>query len=328
MGFCEKCHGVKDYRIEMVKKEKDIKGELINYIAKEAYCTDCGEQIFISSIRDYNLDMMDKAYREKAELITIEEIEKILKMYNIGKRPLSKLLGWGEVTLTRYLDGDIPTKQYSEKLKEILDKPEYVDGLLERNRNDISESTYKKSKEAINELFKKTLESKTKLDMITRYILKFSDDITPLALQKLLYYAQGFCIALYDEYLFNDDCEAWIHGPVYRNIYYKYMVYGRDQIEKTGEDFEFDLSQNEEELLNSIISYFGCYSGKILERMTHIERPWREARDGLHDKEISNVIIVKDSIKEYFTNIKNKYNMLNVSDIKDYSRELFGKLSC
>jgi hypothetical protein len=47
--------------------------------------------------------MFDKAFREQTKLITVPIIENILDKYDIGKRPLSLLMGWGEGTLTRYL---------------------------------------------------------------------------------------------------------------------------------------------------------------------------------------------------------------------------------
>ena len=40
------------------------------------------------------------------------------------------------------------------------------------------------------------------------------DAITPLKLQKLLYFAQGNYLAKYNMPLFDEDFEAWIHGPV------------------------------------------------------------------------------------------------------------------
>ena len=39
------------------------------------------------------------------------------------------------------------------------------------------------------------------------------------ALQKALYYIQGFFYAFYRAFLFSEDCEAWVHGPVYRDVY-------------------------------------------------------------------------------------------------------------
>jgi hypothetical protein len=79
-------------------------------------------------------------------------------------------------------------------------------------------------------------------------------------------------------------------------------------------------------VLDNVIRNFGCYSGKVLEAMTHVEVPWSETRIGLADDENSNRIIEKDLIEKYFTSIMLKHNMLNMSDIKDYSTDLFGKI--
>ncbi len=44
-------------------------------------------------------------------------------------------------------------------------------------------------------------------------------------MQKILYYAQGFYKAFFGKFLFEDDCQAWVHGPVYVNIYEKYKEF-------------------------------------------------------------------------------------------------------
>jgi hypothetical protein len=51
-------------------------------------------------------------------IITADEIKLILDRYRIGKKPLAKLLGWGETTIIRYMEGDIPTNEYSNKLRQ------------------------------------------------------------------------------------------------------------------------------------------------------------------------------------------------------------------
>ena len=156
-----------------------------------------------------------------------------------------------------------------------------------------------------------------------------TSEITPLALQKLLYFAQGFQKAFNDEFIFKEDCEAWAHGPVYRDVYYKYRVYGYNPIEERELLFDdISLTETEKELLDFIVLYFGCYSGKVLEDMTHSEEPWRAARRGLKDGESSDRIIEKTEIESYFINVKEKYRMLNLIDIKDYSKDLFSKLYC
>jgi len=326
-GFCEQCHDMVDYSVTNVRKTKVIKGKRINYQGKEAYCDECGCNIFVAEIRDYNLEKLDKAFRKSEDIILVSDIEKILEKYNVGKRPLSLLLGWGEITLTRYLNGDIPSKQYSDILKKVLNEPEYMRKLLEINKEKVTESAYSSCKKALEEISSTTEpETESKIDSIVKYLLSNSADITPLALQKLLYYAQSFHKVFFDNYLFSEDCEAWVHGPVYRDIYYKYKGYGYDLIEDNDIMYkDIQLTETEKGILDSIIANFGCYSGKVLERMTHEEAPWRLARKGLKPNENSNRIIKKDLLGDYFAKIKNKYDMLNISDIKNYSEEHFRK---
>ena len=330
MGFCEKCTENEEYCVNEEIDIKLIKGKNIEYIRKEAYCKKCGSKIFVSEIRDENLKRIEDAFRKKEKLITLLEIKTILEKYDIGKRPLSTLLGWGDGTLTRYLNGDIPTKQYSDILARILKDPDFMEELLEQNKSKITEHAYNFCKASLTNIKKNMFISKDeeKIDGIVKYFLKKCIDITPLALQKLLYYAQGMNKAFNGEYLFENDCEAWVHGPVYKNIYSKYKNYGYNLI---GEDLkkyeDIDLNEFEKEVLDSIVLNFGCYSGKILEKMTHNELPWRLTRKGLKDYESSDRIIEKKLISEYFNEIKKKYNMLNISDIKDYSVDLFDKIA-
>ena len=328
MGFCEQCHDMVDYYVIEEQKSKEIKGEEISYIGKEAYCNNCNENIFVAEIRDYNLERLDEAYRKSKNIILVSDIKEILTKYNVGKRPLSLLLGWGETTLTRYLDGDIPSKSYSNILKRVLEDPEYMEKLLEEHKDRVTESAYNKCKKAIEKVTsKKQLQTESKIDSVVKYILNNSADITPLALQKLLYYAQSFYKVFNGEFLFDKECEAWEHGPVYRDIYDKYKGYGYNPIDEENIKYiDIQLTQSEKDLLDSIIRYFGCYSGKVLEKMTHEEKPWRLTRKGLEDNKSSNRIIKKELLEEYFENVKSKYNMLNISDIKDYSQEHFNKL--
>ena len=326
MGFCENCRDIVEFSVREEAKIKNIKGKEIAYKAKVAFCNECGEEILVGKIRDDNLKMLDIAYREHEKLIQVSELECILEKYNIGKRPLSMLLNWGEGTLTRYLDGDIPTKQYSDTLKLLLGDSRHMAKILEENKDKITERAYKLCKNAIEKVETEMLSSDDKIDSVVKYFIIKCVEITPLALQKLLYFAQGFYKAFDGEYLFENDCEAWVHGPVYRNVYDKYKNHGYNPEENISEYVDFELSEMEIEILDSIIMNFGCYSGKVLEKMTHIETPWRITRRGLGDREGSNRIIKKDLISEYFSEIKSKYNMLNFSDIKDYSTDLFNKL--
>jgi uncharacterized phage-associated protein len=255
-------------------------------------------------------------------------ISEILTNYNIGKRPFSVLLGWGEQTVSRYINGDIPSKQYSDLLIKIYDNPGFYYSFLEENKSRLSSQlTYNKSLQAVQSILGMHSDNTSNLNMIALYILNKSEDITPLALQKALYYTQGFYFAFYADYLINEDCEAWVHGPVYRNIYHQYSNYRFDKIDKVDSFDGSSFTDMEKGLVDSIIKNICCYSGKILESFTHQELPWILARKGLPVGESSSNIIPRESIGEFFTQIKEQYSMTNPTDIQSYATQLFTRVN-
>lgn len=321
--FCENCEKNVELCVKEIVNEKEIKGKKYKYIELIGYCKCCGQIVTSNKIIDENLKRLDEAYRMQENIISKEQINQILVKYKIGKKPLSKLLGWGEVTLTRYINGDIPTKLYSEELFKILKDKEYFLELLEKNKSNITESAYATAYNAANQDFIVTSD----LELVSQYIIHKCVEITPLALQKLLYYAQGFYKVFFGNYLFNNDCEAWEHGPVYKEIYDKYKSYKYNIIEQYL-DYEIEdvLDEDRKSLLDVIIKSFGFYNGKALEKMTHFEKPWIEARKGIPANEKSNIIIEKNKICEYFEKIKDKYDMVNIVEIKKYSEDHFNEV--
>lgn len=107
---------------------------------------------------------------------------------------------------------------------------------------------------------------------------EFGENISNLKLQKLVYYAQGFSLALNGRPLFHDAIEAWAHGPVVRSLYYKYREYGADAL-PTPEDFSVEtIDQETRDLLEEVYSVYGQYSAWALRNLTHDEPPWQETR--------------------------------------------------
>lgn len=126
----------------------------------------------------------------------------------------------------------------------------------------------------------------------------------PLKLQKLLYLAQGFSYAFYDHELFEDDLEAWVHGPVVKDVYYKYCDYKYNPI-----NISYELPTfNEEELevLNYVKNNFSKYDSKFLEEITHNQEPWILSREGLDPDERSDKTIPKSIIAHYFIDYINQ----------------------
>lgn len=152
-------------------------------------------------------------------------------------------------------------------------------------------------------------------------------EVDPLSIQKLLYFTNGFSNKILGTYLFNDLPEAWIHGPVYREIYDCFSYYRGNKI-NYGEllnDREYNLEKCEKEYLDTIIEAFGCYSGYLLREMTHLTIPWIKTRLDLGDSEYSNRLIDKEDIHDYFNKVCEDYNINDKNDIIKYSSDLFIK---
>jgi uncharacterized phage-associated protein len=130
---------------------------------------------------------------------------------------------------------------------------------------------------------------------IANAILKLSepeigDAITNLKLQKLLYYIQGFHLALHDEPLFKEDVLAWEHGPVVKEVYHKFSGCGANSIEVPEEGVE--LTKKERDVVIGVWKVYGQFSAWKLRDMTHGEKPWRETP--------RNGVISHDLLKKFF----------------------------
>ncbi|OAK45031.1 Panacea domain-containing protein [Bacillus wiedmannii] len=126
------------------------------------------------------------------------------------------------------------------------------------------------------------------------------ESITNLKLQKLLYYAQGFHLALKDHPLFEDELQAWVHGPVVSEVYHTFKNFSYNDITCNYDSNEINLTRDEQLLLDDTWEIFKQYSGKELEMLTHEELPWQNAREGLSEYEYSENPIDINIIRNYF----------------------------
>lgn len=123
--------------------------------------------------------------------------------------------------------------------------------------------------------------------------------LTNLKLQKLLYYAQAWYLALKDRPLFQEDMEAWVHGPVLPSQYHRFKEFQWKSITanitmpQIGDDGLVDH-------LLEIVDVFGTETAVALELMTHRERPWIEARGDIPMDTPSTAIIDKTVMRDYY----------------------------
>lgn len=150
-----------------------------------------------------------------------------------------------------------------------------------------------------------------KLQQVVNYFLSCANDsrgvrvITNKKLQKLLYYAQAWNLVFNEKKLFEEEIEAWIHGPVVPVVYTEFKEFGRLPIVRDVECNEDMFTRAELKTLREVWSVYGKFDGDYLEILSHSEDPWIIARGTAEANESSSAIITPESMKEYYTN-KNK----------------------
>lgn len=118
------------------------------------------------------------------------------------------------------------------------------------------------------------------------------DAISNLKLQKLMYYAQGFSLAMRGKPLFREDFEAWEHGPVIPSLYRMFRNYGSGALPKP-KNFDVNrYSEDDRKFLNEIYDTFGQYSAWALRELSHQTAPWRDTPH--------NTVIPKERMTSYF----------------------------
>lgn len=122
------------------------------------------------------------------------------------------------------------------------------------------------------------------------------NDLTHLKLQKLLYYAQGWNLALYDRRAFSDEVEAWDQGPVVKDAYHAFKKYGDRTIEPSELGQPTQLGQQLGSLLTRVWDTYGQFSAWKLRNMTHSEKPWA---DNFHPG-VRHLRIPSEQIRDFF----------------------------
>lgn len=150
-----------------------------------------------------------------------------------------------------------------------------------------------------------TIKKPTALSIAEYFIDKANQEkqlITNKKLQKLVYYAQAWSLVLKGQKLFDESIEAWVHGPAIKSVYSRYKSFGFSPIHKEIDEVSLiGLSKETKRLLDNIWSIYGKFDGDYLELLTHSERPWQEAREGLQGSENSENEISMKTMKSFYS---------------------------
>lgn len=136
------------------------------------------------------------------------------------------------------------------------------------------------------------------------FLYKANKEKKPLTnkkLQKLVYYAQAWSLVLNDKKLFNEPIEAWVHGPAVRSLYCQYKNFGFSPIIKNVEESSIKIVSKDRELLDEVWNVYGKLDPDYLEMLTHSEKPWQDARNGLQSHQSSDNEINTKTMKSFYS---------------------------
>jgi uncharacterized phage-associated protein len=135
---------------------------------------------------------------------------------------------------------------------------------------------------------------------VAAYILQKKGEMTTMKLQKLIYYCQAWSLVWDEKPLFKEKIEAWISGPVVRNLYnWHKNMFTVTKIPGTPSN----LTKTQKATINAVLDYYGDKNSQWLSDLSHMEEPWKKAREGLPPNERGDHIISHASMAEYYSSL-------------------------
>ncbi len=252
---------------------------------------------------------------------TKEQLVQIMESYNIGKKPLSKLLGWGETTVFNQLKGSLPGREYAEKINEIWENPLLFSEILEKNRDKITEVAYKKARRAIDD---KLLRDKAS-NIILYLVCQSNGDTAPYQLVATLFYSQAASLILYDKPLIDEDI---LYRPrsymPYPGIYAGLLKKGLHMMKNPFEG----LSSEDSNLVSSIHKLLNGYSPNAVKTLLKDDRNALLLRHkGERDaSDAENAEGIQISLSEFQAYCLDENVDIKASDIKGFRKYFDEKL--
>ena len=130
--FCEDCRKEVEYDIQMEKCKITICGKTYEMNLPNAVCKNCGSKVDAENIVDRRIDEIDRQYRESENIILLCEIEKLVSLCGNDAAFLASELGIEEKVFTNYLAGQVPSKENSDILRNVLAQKERQDSFSQR----------------------------------------------------------------------------------------------------------------------------------------------------------------------------------------------------
>lgn len=136
---------------------------------------------------------------------------------------------------------------------------------------------------------------------VAAFIISQKHPLPIMRLNKLLYYCQAWSLVWDEKPLFEQPIHAWPGGPVIEEFYEVHKKrYEMDlsDIPKLGNPDALD--EDKKETVQTVLDYYGNKSAQWLRDLIVMEKPWRDARKGLDDREGGGREITLAAMASYY----------------------------
>ncbi len=115
-GICPNCEKETELELVRTKEVVEVRGEAIEVDVEYFKCAECGAD-FVNTRGPDALVLAYREYRHRRDMLQPEQIRGWRKQYGLTQNELSKILGWGGVTLSRYENGALHSKAHEKILR-------------------------------------------------------------------------------------------------------------------------------------------------------------------------------------------------------------------
>lgn len=311
---CPECGKKSEWEIITHAEKFDVRGEEIIIEMEILRCPLCGAEFedMNSEIDPYK--QAYEEYRRRKGMVFPDQIVEFRKKYNLTQKELGKLLGFGDITLSRYENGSLQDEVHDQLIKFAMQKENLL-GLIKQKPNAIQ----KEKREGIIKRLEKevTIEStvekvfgygmpdinsgnqvfnlKKVINLIKRFT--YPNGVVKSKLLKLLFYADFGCYKNNGISITGLKYAHLPYGPVPNN--YDYLL---GAVQKIDEDLQVEIQArgdypgeifisrkpaeaeifNEEEtqVILEIDNYFRNFTSKAIEEFSHAEKGYQATKKG------------------------------------------------
>jgi len=115
--YCDTCNEMENTYKEKITDQFDVRGVKVTAVINVIKCSKCHSEIYDKENEVQNDILVFDEYKKAKNLLTSIEIITIRKKYGLSQATLSRILGFGIKTITRYENGSIQDSTHDNLLR-------------------------------------------------------------------------------------------------------------------------------------------------------------------------------------------------------------------